>query len=234
MRSLRRSRAAAGGDGRSAAVAACPWRWPGLAVRLRNTSSSDGRRTAMSATSMPASSMRRAAASSVWTRVAVGSVTRWSRTSAIGSPEPRPASRPTRRSTSLARVARTSSTSPPMRCLSSSEVPSAILRPRSITATRCASRSASSRYCVVSRSVVPSPTRSSIRPQSSIRERGSRPVLGSSMISTSGRPTRLAPRSRRRRMPPEYVRTRRSAASLRPSRSSTSPARARASRRRRP
>ncbi|GII54483.1 hypothetical protein Pth03_28720 [Planotetraspora thailandica] len=40
-------------------------------------------------------------------------------------------------------------------------------------------------------------------PQSSVRLRGSSPVVGSSRKSTWGRPTRLAARSRRRRMPPE-------------------------------
>ena len=49
----------------------------------------------------------------------------------------------------------TSSRSPPTRSLSSSEVPSAITLPWSITTIRSASRSASSRYCVVSSTVVP-------------------------------------------------------------------------------
>ena len=56
----------------------------------------------------------------------------------------------------------TSSRSPPTRALSSSAVPSAITMPWSMTAMRSASRSASSRYCVVSSTVVPSATSSSI------------------------------------------------------------------------
>ena len=47
------------------------------------------------------------------------------------------------------------------------------------------------------------------------RLRGSRPVVGSSRKITDGCATRLAARSRRRRIPPEYVATRRRAASLR-------------------
>ena len=51
---------------------------------------------------------------------------------------------------------RTESTSAPTVALSSVAVPSAAILPWSTTAIRCASRSASSRYCVVSRTVVPS------------------------------------------------------------------------------
>ena len=64
----------------------------------------------------------------------------------------------------------------------------------------------------------------------SSRLRGSSPVVGSSRNSTLGRPTRLAARSSRRRMPPENVLTSVSAASVRSSRSSSSSARWRASR----
>ncbi len=96
---------------------------------------------------------------------------------------------------------------------------------------RCDRRgwSASSRYCVQSRSVVPSFWRSRISSHSTRRLRGSRPVVGSSMKSTLGCPTRLAPTSSRRRMPPEYVLAVRCAASARSKRSSTSCARLRAS-----
>jgi hypothetical protein len=59
-------------------------------------------------------------------------------------------------------------------------------------------------------------------------------VVGSSMSKSPGRPTRLAPKSNRRRIPPEYVYTSRSAASTNPNRSSTSPERARACARRKP
>ncbi len=63
----------------------------------------------------------------------------------------------------------TSSFSPPTRSLSSSEVPSAITSPWSITAIESARRSASSRYWVVSSTVVPDATRSSIVSHSASR-----------------------------------------------------------------
>ena len=66
-----------------------------------------------------------------------------------------------------------------------------------------ASWSASSRYWVVSSTSVPASTSARIASQSSIRLRGSSPVVGSSRSSSRGCPTRLAPRSSRRRMPPE-------------------------------
>src|ERR1017187_6113174 len=88
--------------------------------------------------------------------------------------------------------------------LSSAAVPSAVTRPWSMTAIRSASRSASSRYWVVSSTVTPS-SASSVRmmPHMTSRLRGSSPVVGSSRNSTLGRPIRLAARSRRRRIPPE-------------------------------
>ena len=66
-----------------------------------------------------------------------------------------------------------------------------------------ARRSASSRYWVVSRTVVPSSTNSSMIAQRSWRLWGSSPVVGSSRKSSGGLATRAAARSRRRRMPPE-------------------------------
>ena len=89
--------------------------------------------------------------------------------------------------------------------LSSSGVPSAITSPRSTTAMRSHSRSASSRYWVVRRTDVPSATRLSISSQRPSRLRGSRPVVGSSRNSTGGRATSAPARSSRLRMPPEYV-----------------------------
>ena len=59
-------------------------------------------------------------------------------------------------------------------------MPSAITRPWSITAIRSASWSASSRYWVVSSSVVPSRTSSRTIVQIWLRLRGSSPVVGSS------------------------------------------------------
>lgn len=99
-----------------------------------------------------------------------------------------------------------------------------------MTAIREASWSASSRYCVVSSTVAPWLTTARTMSQTWLRLRGSRPVVGSSMNITGGLTTRAAARSRRRRMPPEYVLAVRSAASVRWKRSSSSAARVFASR----
>ena len=56
----------------------------------------------------------------------------------------------------------------------------------------------------------------------SVRLRGSNPVVGSSRKRTGASATRAPARSRRRRMPPEYVFAGRSAASARSNRSSSS------------
>ena len=117
--------------------------------------------------------------------------------------------------------------SPPTCSLSSSDVPSAITTPWSTTAIWSARRSASSRYCVVRSTVVPCPTRASIASQSAMRLGRSRPVVGSSRKRIGGRATSAAARSRRRRIPPEYVRTRRSLASSRPKSTSSSRERSR-------
>ncbi len=109
--------------------------------------------------------------------------------------------------------------------LSSAAVSLATMRPRSTTAMRSASRSASSRYCVVSSTVAPSATSSRITAHSSVRLWMSRPVVGSSRNRTGGRWTSAAATSRRRRIPPEKVRTGRSAADVSAKRSSSSAAR---------
>ena len=103
--------------------------------------------------------------------------------------------------------------SPPTRSFSWLAVPWAMPLPWSMTTMSSASRSASSRYWVVSSRVVPALTSSRITSQRSARPRGSSPVVGSSRKSTGGCATRAPARSRRRRMPPEYVFTGRSAAS---------------------
>ncbi|CPU67525.1 Uncharacterised protein [Mycobacteroides abscessus] len=103
-------------------------------------------------------------------------------------------------------------------------MPSATTRPRSITAMRSASWSASSRYCVVSRTVEPLATRSRIVPHIWARVRGSRPVVGSSRKMRGGWAMRLAARSSRRRMPPEKFFNGRDAASESPNASSSSTA----------
>ena len=122
----------------------------------------------------------------------------------------------------------------PTEVFSSSGVPSATLRPRSMTATRSASWSASSRYCVVSMIVQPSATRPRMVSHISPRVRGSRPVVGSSRKISGGLVIRLAARSRRRRMPPENCEIGLFAASSRPNCASRPRAVARASADRRP
>ena len=97
--------------------------------------------------------------------------------------------------------------------------------PTSMTLIVSHSWSASSRYCVVSTIVVPCCFNSEITSHSPRRLRGSRPVVGSSRNSTAGATIRLAATSARRRMPPEYVRSGRSAASTSPNDSSSSAAR---------
>ena len=82
----------------------------------------------------------------------------------------------------------TSIRSPPTCDLSSSAVPRAMILPWSTTAIVSASSSASSRYCVVSSSVVPSRTRPRMTSHIPSRLRGSRPVVGSSRNSSRGRP----------------------------------------------
>jgi hypothetical protein len=78
---------------------------------------------------------------------------------------------------------------------------------------------------VVRKIVTPERVRSVITSHIAARLRGSRPVVGSSRKITAGRTMRLAARSSRLRMPPEYVPTRRSAASTRSNWSSSSAAR---------
>ena len=81
---------------------------------------------------------------------------------------------------------RTVSVWPPTTRLSPSGVSWAITRPWSMTVISSASASASSRYCVVSRTVEPSPTRPRTTPHMSSRLAGSRPVVGSSRKTTDG------------------------------------------------
>ena len=87
-----------------------------------------------------------------------------------------------------------------------------------MTATRSASWSASSRYWVVRSTVQPSATSSRMVSHICPRVRGSRPVVGSSRKISGGRLIRLAARSSRRRMPPEYFAMALSPASSRPNR----------------
>ena len=112
--------------------------------------------------------------------------------------------------------------------LSSAGVPSATIRPPSRTATRWASWSASSRYCVVSRTVTPSATSPRTMSHIARRLRGSRPVVGSSRKITGGSPISVMARSSLRRMPPENPATGLLGGVRRSKRSSRSSARRRA------
>ena len=80
---------------------------------------------------------------------------------------------------------------------------SAMTWPWSMIAMRSASWSASSRYCVVSKTVVPAATSTRTISHTWLRLRGSSPVVGSSRNNRSGVTTILAAMSRRRRIPPE-------------------------------
>src|SRR6476646_7631949 len=134
-------------DGSSSA--ACP-------VSVRKTSSSVGRRKAMSSIPIPASPSARTTPTSCCAPPSAEMVSRFVRSSR--------AAEPSGASTSAASVSRarswttTSIRSPPTRVLSSSAVPRAMIRPWSTTAISSASSSASSRYCVVRSNVFPSRT----------------------------------------------------------------------------
>ena len=127
--------------------------WP---VRERKTSSRVGRRTPDvldrdRAGVQPAQRLDQSA--SVPPETGTDSARVWAST--LTSPSPTSASS-TRTSSSRAASAITSSSrSPPIWVLSSSDVPSAMTWPWSTTTIRSASRSASSRYCVVSSRLVP-------------------------------------------------------------------------------
>ena len=104
-----------------------------------------------------------------------------------------------------------------------SALPAATIVPSARIRMRSASRSASSRSCVVSRIVVPSRSESRCtRWWNSRRASGSKPAVGSSRNSSSGRPTIPIATSRRRRWPPESVTIFWSASSARPTISSRS------------
>src|SRR4029453_2079196 len=182
-------------------------------VSAKKTSSREGWWTCTSSTAIPASSSARTIR--VARPTGFGTDARIWRPSRLTWTDPSTSGPSAGSAASSARERATSNCAPPMRRLSSSGLPAAIVRPWSTTTTRSASSSASSRYCVVSRSVVPSATR--VRITFHIRRRltGSSPVVGSSRNSTGGRVTRLAARSSRRRMPPEEVFAMRPAGSLR-------------------
>ncbi len=74
----------------------------------------------------------------------------------------------------------------PTSALSDAGVPSATIRPPAMIPTRSASWSASSRYWVVRKTVVPSSLSAETSSQIALRLTGSRPVVGSSRNSTLG------------------------------------------------
>ena len=108
---------------------------------------------------------------------------------------------PTAAACGSARV--TSRRAPRLAFFSSSGVPWAMTLPWSTTTMSWASSSASSRYCVVNRTVTPSPSSWRMASQTRRRLVGSSPVVGSSRKSTGGRVINDPARSSRRRMPPE-------------------------------
>src|SRR5262245_4245426 len=85
----------------------------------------------------------------------------------------------------------------------SASVPLAIIFPSCRMAIRLASCSASSKYCVVRKTVVPLLASSLTVFQTSRRASGSSPVVGSSRKMSCGFPTRLMAMSSLRRIPPE-------------------------------
>ena len=96
------------------------------------------------------------------------------------------AARPPRPRSGLPSISLISRCGWPICALSRPGVSSATIRPSSMIPTRLASWSASSRYCVVRKTVVPSPFRSSTSSQIVRRLTGSSPVVGSSRNSTRG------------------------------------------------
>ena len=144
-----------------------------------------------------------------------------------GPPPPRRAARTARRVNSVASsvgctyrcpstVHRTSACAD-SRSASSSGDPSAMIAPPARIITRSASFSASARSWVVSSTVACS--RSVSRCTSSWNSRraiGSKPAVGSSRKSSSGRPTMPIATSSRRRCPPDRYPIRRSACAVRP------------------
>ena len=194
-------------------------------VFSRNTSSSEGWWSCRSETLMPSASSARTTSASASAPAARRTATLFG-LPAAGSPNG--ASEAARRSLSFGFTGVASSATPPISAFSADGVPSATIFPWSMIPTRSASTSASSRYCVVRKTVTPSSRASrSTSAHSALRLCGSRPVVGSSRKSTRGPCSSASARSRRRFMPPEYPPTLRPAASLSPTRSSSASPRVR-------
>ncbi len=172
-------------------------------VNEKNTSSKDGCRTSMLSTSTPAASSARTTevASPVDASTPADNVRPSSLT--CTSPATSPAIAGTATSAADVGASVTSRRAERDASFNSCGVPSAITRPWSTTTIRDASSSASSKYCVVNKTVTPSPTSSRMASHTRWRLTGSSPVVGSSRNNTGGRVIIEAARSRRRRMPPE-------------------------------
>src|SRR5690606_4665038 len=165
-------------DGGHAALPSEPSFSPaGLPVRDRNTSLRLELRSASSVTTTPASSSRRTTVGSTAGSATCavtncplisGAVAASSATTAVTTPS------------CVSSAGRTARVCAPVLALSWSGVPVAITLPWLMTTISSASSSASSRYCVVSSTVVPPATIRRINPHSSTRARGSSPVVGSS------------------------------------------------------
>src|SRR5262249_9568622 len=157
--------------------------WP---VGARNTSSSEARCMVTSLTWTPVWSSARTTRVVSPSAGVTGAVNRLPLSSGWTLPMANGLTATIAASTSAPAARTTSRCSPPTEDLSWSGVPSAMTAPPSITATRRASWSASSRYCVVSSSVVPESASSRTISHVMARAFGSRPVVGSSRNSTDG------------------------------------------------
>ena len=180
----------------------CRWVWP---VRSRKTSSSVGRRSAMSSTATPRSSRARTAASRLFVagvdrrrpRVRVAVVDPWR----LGA-EPREGGRDGGEVGGVAGVD-LDDVAPGLalqlaRCARGDHA--AVVDDDDLAGELVGLVEVLRREQHVGAARA---TRARMASHSSMRLRGSRPVVGSSSSSRRGEPTRLAPRSSRRRMPPE-------------------------------
>ncbi len=179
-------------------------------VTWRNTSSRVGVRSVSERTGTPQPSRATAtwAMSPAPSVVAISSSRPWIWTSSM----------PSMARSASAAVSASPATSATMRSapiprLRSVGDPSALISPSEMIPTRSASSSASSRYCVVRKIVMPNCSLSR-RTSAHTAERlaGSRPVVGSSRNRICGRWINDMARSSRRFMPPEYESTRSSIA----------------------
>src|SRR5690348_4569549 len=192
--------ASASGSSASSALPppSSPSRW--CPVFSTKTSSRVGRTSSRDSTPIPASSSARTTRRISAAPCATSSKTRFSPFGGRRRPSSATAS-------SASGTAPSSTTSSmwglPTSLFSSSGVPSATIRPRSMIPTLSASWSASSRYWVVRKTVVPSSFSACTSSQIVLRLTGSSPVVGSSRNSTRGSWTRAAARSSRRFIPPE-------------------------------